>query len=40
MIRNNIIRFNESEKPLKITKKLVDENFLPRDPEKLAAFLH
>jgi hypothetical protein len=29
LIRKNIERFNKSEKPLKVVKKLVEEGFLP-----------
>ena len=39
-IRNNISVFNKSEKPLKITKKLIAEEFLPKDEKQLAQFLH
>jgi brefeldin A-resistance guanine nucleotide exchange factor 1 len=39
-MRENINKFNVAEKPLKMTKKLIDKEFFPKDPEILAAFLH
>lgn len=40
LIRKNIERFNKTEKPVKIVKKLVEEGFLPPEPENIAKFLH
>lgn len=40
LVRRNIDRFNKSEKPLKVVKKLVEEGFLPPEPENIAAFMH
>lgn len=40
LLKNAIKKINKTDKPTKAIKKLISEKYLPKDPKKIAEFLH
>lgn len=40
LLKSAIKRFNKSDKPTKIIKKLISEKYLSKNPKDIAEFLH